>query len=121
MSRRIEKGMQRFTAWLLILALTAPLLSGFPVQAEQTSYEEKVLYDLEETKAAFLQDNDTGTPTITFPCNAIVAPVGSEVIYHLFRQGNTEQEQTVTLMTTDITAGYQEDYEIVVDGKVIEG
>lgn len=115
---------KRGIALVLSIAMFIPLLSNAIVVRAETEYSENNAYDLEAMKAELLESEEAQAitePTLTFPITTAIVPVGTEMIFHLFRQGSTEKEETVTLGTYDMTAGYGEDYEILVDGKTIDG
>lgn len=119
----MKEHIKRLFAGCLIITLTASVLPAIPAKAEE-SYEETYVYDLEEQKTAILENEvakgyETGV--VTFPLSGAVVNMGNELVYHLFRQGNTEEEQTVTLVTMDLTAGYKKDYIIRVDGETVSG
>ncbi len=113
-------------AILLILSLVLPMIFPTGIFAESV-YKETTVYDLEEMKEKFLSPETTGESaentevTVTFPLNAAFAGVGTEMIFHLFRQGNTDKEQTVTLGTFDLTGEYGKHYEVIADGAPVKG
>ncbi len=110
-------------AIILILALVLPMLLPVNVFAE-TVYKEAAIYELNEMKKQLLESEDAKKitdSTMTFPLNAAMAGVGTEMIFHLFRQGNTDTEQTVTLGTFDITGAYGKHYEMIADGQIVKG
>jgi len=114
---------RKCTAVILILSLVLPMLLPASVFAESV-YKEVAVYELDEMKKELLESEEAKKiekATATFPVNAAMAGVGTEMIFHLFRQGNTEAAQTVTLGTFDITGEYGNHYEIVVDGKPAGG
>lgn len=113
----------RVIASLLAVVMTVTATPAIPAKAEE-SYEEKYLYDLEQMSEEILMNEDAegySNGAVTFPSSAVMINMGQELVYHLFRQGNTEKEQTVTIATQDISAGYDKNYEVVVDGEVIKG
>lgn len=114
---------RKCTAIILILSLVLPMLLPASVFAE-TVYKEVVVYELDEMKNELLASEEAKKiekATATFPMNAAMAGVGTEMIFHLFRQGNTDAAQTVTLGTFDITGEYGKHYEILVDGTPVNG
>lgn len=119
----MKKSVQRYMAGLLAGIISVTAIPALPVKAEET-YEEVYAYDLDTMKEQILNSEDAesySNGAVTFPGAGTAVNMGSELVYHLFRQGNTEKEQKVTLATQDLTAGYGTDYEIVVDGEVIDG
>lgn len=124
MKSKKKQLMKRCIAVVLTFALLLPSFSQYSVQAEPVTYEETTAYDLEEMKAQLLESDEAKAitvSTVTFPVTSAIMQVDEELIYHVFRQGNTEKEETITIGTYDLTAGYSEDYEILVDGKTIDG
>ena len=114
---------RKCTAVILILSLVLPMLLPASIFAESV-YKEVAVYELDEMKKELLESEEAKKiekATATFPVNAAMAGVGTEMIFHLFRQGNAEAAQTVTLGTFDITGEYENHYEIVVDGKPVDG
>lgn len=108
---------------ILIVSLVLPLLLPASVFAESV-YKEVAVYELDEVKKELLKSEEAQKiekPTATFPLNAAMTGVGTEMIFHLFRQGKTDAAQTVMLGTFDITGEYGKHYEIVVDGKPVKG
>lgn len=121
MAKTTKVRIRRIVASFLALTLLTPILGKFDVLAKEEVYSSQVAYDLQEMKQELATEVDQNKTTITFPREAVVADVGTELVYHLFRQGDRSKEQTVTLMTMDITAGYKQDYEVLVDQKVVKG
>lgn len=114
---------KRSLAALLSVVMLVTAIPTIPVAAEET-YTQVEAYNLEQTKEDILNSEDAKqyeNGAVTFQGTAVAVPVGNELTYHLFRQGNTEKEQTATLVTQDLTAGYGDDYELVVDGEVLDG
>ena len=108
---------------ILILALVLPMLLPVSVFAE-TVYKEAAIYELDEMRKQLLESEDAQKiteSTVTFPLNAAMAGVGTEMIFHLFRQGKADTEQTVTLGTFDITGEYGKHYEMIADGQPVKG
>lgn len=114
---------KKCTAIILILSLVLPMLLPTSVFAESV-YKEVAVYELDEMKKELLASEEAKqieNATVTFPLNAAMAGVGTEMIFHLFRQGNTDTAQTVTLGTFDITGEYGNHYEVITDGKPVNG
>ena len=120
----MKKRISRFIAvFMAVVVAAVTLMPQLPVYAAE-AYQESYVYDLEQMKQKLLENEDTqssGKSAATFPGSAAAVNVGTELVYHIFRQGNADKKQTATVVTQDFTAGYGKDYEIVVDGKVIEG
>ncbi len=114
---------KRLLAGILACAMALTLLPTMPVKAEET-YAEVMPYELDTIRQEMLDSEEAKTiekETITFPYSGTGVYMGQELIYHLFRQGDTTAARTVQVSTLDLTAGYGEDYEIVVDGKTVKG
>ncbi|MGN0341866.1 MAG: Calx-beta domain-containing protein [Roseburia sp.] len=119
----MKKRIRRFIAGILAGIMVVTIMPEVPAKAQEF-YTESYSYDLDTMKTQILESEEAknySNGAVTFPGSATSVNVGSELVYHLFRQGNTEKEQTVTIITQDITAGYGDDYELVVDGKVLDG
>ena len=114
---------KKWISIILILSLVLPMIVPAGVFAE-TVYKEAAIYDLEEMKQQLLESEEAQKiteSTVTFPLNAAMAGVGTEMIFHLFRQGKADTEQTLTLGTFDITGEYGKHYEVIVDGQLVKG
>lgn len=114
---------KKLIAGFLAVVMAVTAVPALPAKASQT-YEETFVYDLELMKEEILNSKEAEgyrKGAVTFPSSAAQMNMGQELIYHLFRQGNTDKEQTVTIATQDISAGYGKNYEVIVDGKVIKG
>lgn len=119
----MKKQITRLIASILAGAMVMSGLPQLPAKAEE-SYTETYAYDLETMKEQILNSEAAesySNGAVTFAGNSTAVNVGNELVYHLFRQGNTDKEQTVTLVTQDITAGYGDDYELKVDGEILDG
>lgn len=104
-------------------AVLACSLPGIPARAKENC-REVLAYDLKEQEEKILNSEEASsykTGAVTFPLSSVSVNMGDELVYHIFRQGNTGTEQKVTLAALDLTAGYGEDYEIFADGKPAEG
>lgn len=118
-----NKLFKRILASVLAVVMVVNTGPELLVRAE-TVYEETTVYNLEDKKKELLEsenisDNQAGT--VTFPLTGAALKLGEELIFHVFRQGSTDEKQTVTLATADLSAGYGKDYELLVDGEVIDG
>lgn len=119
----MKKQIRRFMAGILAGIMIVTVMPEVPAKAEEF-YTESYSYDLDTMKTQMLESEEAkgySNGAVTFPGSSTSVNMGAELVYHLFRQGNTEKEQTVTIITQDITAGYGDDYEIVVDGEVLDG
>lgn len=124
MRSKWKRYMKRLIALILTVALVTPILSSALVAKAETTYEAVTVYDLERMQEQLLESDEAEALTgsaITFPVTAAVMNVGTELVFHVFRQGSTEKKETITLGTYDMTAGYGEDYEIYVNGEAVEG
>ena len=119
----MKNRISRVVAGVLAGVLAAVMLPSVPTKAEEF-YTESYAYDLDAMKTKLLESEKAAAYSdgaVTFAGSSASVTVGSELVYHLFRQGNTKKKQTVTIVTQDITAGYGEDYELVVDEQVLNG
>ncbi len=119
----MKKFAQRLLAGSLAAVMFACALPAIPARAERV-YNEVLPYNLEEQEEKWLKSEQADTyesGAVTFPLNGVSVNMGEELVYHLFRQGNTEAKQKVTLAVLDLTAGYGEDYEILADGETVFG
>lgn len=119
----MKKFAQRLLAGSLAAVMFACALPAIPARAERV-YNEVLPYNLEEQEEKWLKSEQADTyesGAVTFPLNGVSVNIGEELVYHLFRQGNTEAKQKVTLAVLDLTAGYGEDYEILADGETVLG
>ena len=114
---------KKIIAFILAIIMALNTCPELLVRAENV-YEEVTLYDLEEKKQEFLTE-ETSTEgeegMVTFPLTGAAMKLGEEAVFHVFRQGNTDKEQTVTFATVDLSAAYGKDYELIVDGDVVDG
>ena len=113
----MKNRISRVVAGVLAGVLAAVMLPSVPTKAEEF-YTESYAYDLDAMKTKLLESEKAAAYSdgaVTFAGSSASVTVGSELVYHLFRLGNTEKKQTVTIVTQDITAGYGEDYELVDD------
>lgn len=117
------KKISKWIAGILAGIMMVSAIPALPVQAAE-SYTEVYAYELEKVKEQILNSEEAEgyeNGAVTFPGNGTAVNVGGELVYHLFRQGSTDKEQTVTVFTQDLTAAYNKDYEVVVDGQAVNG
>lgn len=119
--------MKKFVNCILAGSLAGAVLMcalpAIPAKAEEV-YHEVLPYNLKEQEEAWLNSDQAAAyaaGAVTFPLNGVSVNMGDELVYHLFRQGSTEAKQKATLAVLDLTAGYGEDYEILVDGEAVCG
>lgn len=119
----MKKLANRLLAGALAAAMLVCALPAIPAKAEEV-YNEVLPYNLKEQEEAWLGSEQASAYTlgaVTFPLNGVSVDMGDELVYHLFRQGNTDAQQKVTLVSLDLTAGYGEDYEIFVNDTAVPG